>query len=136
MSRGREHRNQNVYWVIDLTSFYFVQRCFDKIDCPNYVSPAFAFPREICKRLHASIGPVFKKLGISSKDYTLPDLDDLLEKRYPAVSDSFNKSIEWSERYGGAINFLELHSTPNVLKEREIAEQNIRPSEDEIDVVN
>ncbi|CAK5074332.1 unnamed protein product [Meloidogyne enterolobii] len=95
MSRGREHRNQNVYWVIDLTSFYFVQRCFDKIDCPNYVSPAFAFPREICKRLHASIGPVFTKLGISSKDYTLPDLDDLLEKRYPAVSDSFNKSIEW-----------------------------------------
>ncbi|KAL7079885.1 hypothetical protein ACQ4LE_000567 [Meloidogyne hapla] len=136
MSRGREHQKQNVYWGVDLTSFYFVQRCFDKIDCPNYVSPAFALPREICIRLHACIGPVFKKLGISTEDYTLPDLDSLLAKRYPAFSDSFNKSVEWSERYGSAINFLELHSTPSILKEREIAEQSIRQSEEEIDVVN
>ncbi|KAF7639189.1 hypothetical protein Mgra_00001419 [Meloidogyne graminicola] len=136
MSRGREHRNNNVYWVVNLIGFYFVQRCFDKIDCPDYISPAFAFPREICLKLYSCIGPVFNKLGISSKGYTLPDLDSLLQKQYPAVSDSFNKSIEWNERYGGALNFLELHSTPSSLKEREEQNKSNLVGEEEIDVVN
>lgn len=111
MNRGREHRNNNVYWVVHFSTFYYVQRCFDKIDCPNYISPAFAFPREICEYLFNNVGksflnisinefnficfsePVFKALGITADRYTLPDPETM--NRFQAESDSFDNSLHW-----------------------------------------
>jgi hypothetical protein len=55
---GREHRSQNVYWMVDLQSFTYVQRCFDFVDCPSFKSMLFALPAEIC--VH-----IVEKMGIS-----------------------------------------------------------------------
>ena len=97
MNRGREHKRQNIYWMVNLSEFYFAQRCFDTVDCPKYVSPAFAFPDKLITDLHSTIPSIFQHFGIAPPQ--LPLLDDVLAKRNKAASDTLTKHFEWSEKY-------------------------------------
>jgi hypothetical protein len=36
---GRYHRNNGIYFVFDLVSGYFWQKCYDAADCPSYEGP-------------------------------------------------------------------------------------------------
>ncbi|KAL3102169.1 hypothetical protein niasHS_003578 [Heterodera schachtii] len=107
LNRGREHQNNNVYWVVDLRAFHFLQRCFDKIDCPNFSSPAFALSVEMCEYLRSQIQAVFHRFQIPQSQCVFLD-NGFLSKRYRASTDSFNKSSEWVRKYGH-LSFLELN---------------------------
>uniref|UniRef100_A0A914I8V9 Uncharacterized protein n=1 Tax=Globodera rostochiensis TaxID=31243 RepID=A0A914I8V9_GLORO len=83
-------------------------RCFDKTDCPNFSSPAFALSVEMCEYLRSQIQTVFCQFQIPQSQCALPSIE-LLANRYRATTDSFNKSAEWTRKYGH-LSFLELNT--------------------------
>ncbi|CAD5234295.1 unnamed protein product [Bursaphelenchus xylophilus] len=59
---GREHKSQNIYWIVDLNDFRAYQKCFD-IDCKHFISNFFAVPDDVKKACESKIETVFKVYG-------------------------------------------------------------------------
>lgn len=54
-NKRREHKSQNVYWSVNLDEFYYVQKCFDVIDCFKFSSQKFFVPQTIVLQISKRI---------------------------------------------------------------------------------
>ncbi|KAH7714609.1 DNA primase [Aphelenchoides avenae] len=54
----RQHKSQNVYWLVDLERFSYFQKCFDN-DCRNYASNRFLLPTNVVNAVKSRVVNVF-----------------------------------------------------------------------------
>uniref|UniRef100_A0A915D5V9 DNA-directed primase/polymerase protein n=1 Tax=Ditylenchus dipsaci TaxID=166011 RepID=A0A915D5V9_9BILA len=62
-NKKREHKSQNVYWSVYLDDLYYVQQCFDVVDCPRFSSERFPVPEEVAEKIAPKIDVVFHQLS-------------------------------------------------------------------------
>ncbi|KAI6190927.1 DNA-directed primase/polymerase protein [Aphelenchoides bicaudatus] len=58
----REHKRQNVFWIINLEDFYAVQRCFD-INCRSFTSESYPVPEAVKQKCLSLVESVFSHYG-------------------------------------------------------------------------
>ncbi|KAI1700698.1 DNA-directed primase/polymerase protein [Ditylenchus destructor] len=58
-NKGREHRRQNVYWKVNLDFGFYVQRCFDVVDCPGFETKPVHLPAKIVQAISTEIDAIF-----------------------------------------------------------------------------
>ncbi|KAH7710187.1 DNA primase [Aphelenchoides avenae] len=68
----RHHKNQNVYWVVDLERFCYFQKCFD-IECRNFISNRFPLPENVAKAAKSRVVSVFAMYKRNSMDDSVED---------------------------------------------------------------
>lgn len=56
----REHKSNQVYWIVDLEAFVCVQRCFD-IECRYFQSEPENIPDDIRKAVESKLGGAFEQ---------------------------------------------------------------------------
>ncbi|KAI6180746.1 DNA primase domain containing protein [Aphelenchoides besseyi] len=64
-NKRREHKRQNVYWIVNLETFEMFQRCFDP-ECRNFVSESFPIPEEVQKKTLETRDDVFSQYGVAT----------------------------------------------------------------------
>jgi len=56
---GREHKSQNVYWIVDLDRYIYYQRCFDLVDCPKFESLRWCLPEDLVEKVLERVRSTF-----------------------------------------------------------------------------
>ncbi|KAI6225026.1 DNA-directed primase/polymerase protein [Aphelenchoides besseyi] len=64
-NKRREHKRQNVYWIVNLETFEMFQRCFDH-ECRSFVSESFPIPEEVQQKTLETRDDVFSEYGITT----------------------------------------------------------------------
>ncbi|KAI1720596.1 DNA-directed primase/polymerase protein [Ditylenchus destructor] len=85
-NKKREHKRNNVYWSVHLDGQYYVQRCFDVIDCYKFSSEKSRIPQNITDQITERVDSIFKDALESA---TQKEVSYHLEK---AFSESFYSS--------------------------------------------